>query len=148
MIFIRFTYFLRFVVSEFQCTSFVLFLCFYSLIFIYFRGSRKLTIFRSQIFKVILLVFITQATKSPRKITNVISFHDLQVFLCKQIFYLTLIILQSSVALSSMESEFFGCHNFFVNMVALFFNLLSFLNTSTLALPTLEIQATINVKTH
>ena len=72
--------------------------CFYAFIlyiFIYFRVSCKLTIFHSQILKVILLVLITQAFKSRRTITNVISFHDLQVFLCKQIFYLTLIILHS-----------------------------------------------------
>ena len=96
MIFIRFTCFLRFIVMEFQFASFILFLCFLSLIFIYFRDACKLTTFRSQIFKVLLLVLITQATKSLGTITNVISFHDLQVFLCKQIFYLTLIILHGS----------------------------------------------------
>ena len=35
-------------------------------------------------------------TKNKDYIHNVISFHDLQVFLCKQIFYLTLIILHGS----------------------------------------------------
>ena len=63
MTFIRFTYLLRFIVSELHFYFVSMFIAFYCLIFILVENLRKLTTFIKFIFKVVTFVKSLQATE-------------------------------------------------------------------------------------